>query len=612
MVPQPYLPLPVSLRECRDRGWQEIDIVLVNGDAYVDHPSFGLAVIGRLLEQHGYKVAVLAQPTYADESDFHRFGRPRLFFGISAGNLDSIVANYSGNGKVRDFDAFSPGGSPWRPGEKSRDNRWRPDRAALIYTNLAKRAYAGIPVIIGGVEASLRRFVHFDYQQNRLRGSHLTDAKADLLIYGMAERAVVEAAARIAAGQSLEGIPGSCRRTDDARVEQISTRAAEDGLAIEVLPSWQQINTDLSCFMTAEKSIDRHARAGDRTVLLQRQQASWLVHYPPAPPLSASELDQLSHLPFSRKPHPATPDIPAYEMVKSSVTIVRGCSGNCSFCAIARHQGPTVVSRSIDSILTEVRLLAADDDFSGTISDLGGPTANLYGTRCAIGSCRRHDCLFPAVCKHLLIDEQRFIELLDRARNCDGVRHVFISSGLRLELLLKTPTLLEKIVRDHTPGALKIAPEHTDGAVLQLMHKEAPEHLEQFVTTFRALTAASGKKPGLSPYIISAHPGCGDTETVRMIDRLRELGLVVRKFQDFTPTPGTLSTAMYVTGLHRDHGTPITVARGQAQRSRLRLLIERAFLKNKAASENNAQRHRRGDALRRNRPAGGHKRTPRR
>jgi uncharacterized radical SAM protein YgiQ len=608
MVAQQFLPLPASLQECRDRGWQEIDIVLVSGDAYVDHPSFGLAVIGRLLEQHGYRVAVLAQPTYNDETDFHRFGRPRLFFGISAGNLDSIVANYSGNGKVRDFDAFSPGGSPWRPGEKSRENRWRPDRAVLIYTNLAKRAHAGIPVIIGGVEASLRRFVHFDYQQNRMRGSHLTDAKADLLIYGMAETAVIEAAHRIDAGRSLEGIPGSCLRADDRQLEHISTRAAADGLAIEVLPSWQQIGSEPSCFMAAEKSIDRHARAADHTVLLQRQQAGWLVHYPPAPPLTPAELDRIYQLPFSRKPHPLTPYIPAYEMVKSSITIVRGCSGNCSFCAIARHQGPMVTSRSIDSILSEVRLLAADDDFSGTISDLGGPTANLFGTRCAIGSCRRHDCLFPSVCKHLLIDEQHFIELLERVMDCDAVEHAYISSGLRLELLLKTPKLLERIIRHHTPGTLKIAPEHTDRAVLQLMHKEAPENLEQFVTVFRALSAKWGKKHGLTPYIISAHPGCGETETVRMIDRLRELGLVVRKFQDFTPTPGTLSTAMYVTGVHRDHGTPITVARGQAQRTRLRLLIERAFLRNKGAPERREQQSR-GTAQQRTRQTNRRKRS---
>jgi uncharacterized radical SAM protein YgiQ len=607
MPPQHYLPLPGSFEECRDRGWQDVDVVLVNGDAYVDHPSFGLAVIARLLESHGYKVAILAQPNYTDESDFRRFGRPRLFFGISAGNLDSIVANYSGNGKVRDFDAFSPGGSPWRGAVKSRENRWRPDRAVLTYTNLAKRAYPGIPVIIGGVEASLRRFVHFDYQQNRLRGSHLTDAKADLLIYGMAETAVIEAAARISSGRSLEGIPGSCLRADDRQVEHLSARAAAEGLAVEVLPSWQQISNDNSHFMAAEQSIDRHARAGDPTLLLQRQQASWLVHYPPAAPLSPAELDQLYHLPYTRKPHPLTPDIPAFEMVKSSVTIVRGCSGNCSFCAIARHQGPTVVSRSIDSILAEARLLAAADDFTGTISDLGGPTANLYGTSCTIGSCRRHDCLFPSVCKHLLVDDSRFCQLLDRVMELPGVDHVFVSSGLRLELLLKTPKLLEKIIRHHTPGTLKIAPEHTDREVLQLMHKEAPEHLERFVATFRRLADKWGKKHGLSPYIISGHPGCGDTETIRMIDRLKELGLVVRKFQDFTPTPGTLSTAMYVTGRHRDDGRAITVARGQAQRARLRQLIERAFLKRYDSAEGSERRRNRkeyrrnDDGLRRKR-----------
>ncbi len=579
MIRHDRQPLPMTMAECRERGWQQVDIVLVSGDAYVDHPSFGLALIGRLLESHGYRVAVLAQPHFSDEHDFRRFGRPRLFFGISSGNLDSIVANYSGNGKVRTIDAYSPNGSPWRSTTRTRENRYRPDRAVLAYANLAKHAFPGIPVILGGIEASLRRFIHFDYQQDRLRGSHLTDAKADLLIYGMAEQAIIEAARRIETGQPLADIPGTCIRVVDKQIETVRRKATDDSIAVETLPSWHDIARDRKQFLAAEVRIDRLARSGSNTILLQRQQAGWIVHYPPAAPLSTAALDHLFSLPFSRKPHPLTPTVPAYEMVKDSITIVRGCCGNCSFCAIGRHQGPTVVSRSIDSIVSEAAALAADDEFGGTISDLGGPTANLYGTSCAIGSCSRHDCLYPQVCKHLLIDESKFLSVLAGVGRVDRIAHVFVSSGLRLALLLKTPKLLEALIRFHTPGALKIAPEHTEDNVLRLMHKESFKHLELFVRQFRAVNQRWGLRRELIPYIISAHPGCDETLTVTMVTRLQELGLIVRQFQDFTPTPGTLSTAMDVAGLDRDTGEPISVARGHTQRARQRKIIERAFFR---------------------------------
>lgn len=595
------LPLPVNLEEARRRGWDELDIVLVNGDAYVDHPSFGLAIIGRLLESHGYRVGILAQPSFTDERDFHRFGRPRLFFGVSGGNLDSVVANYSANGKVRDFDAYSPGGSPWRGEQKGKEHRWRPDRAVLLYSNLARRAFPATPIILGGLEASLRRFIHFDFQQQRLRSSHLSDAKADLLIYGMAERAILEVAERIDAGRSLEGIPGTCRRATDAEIEEVSARAEALGLAIKTLPSWQDIVSDTDLFMDAETLVDRHARAADGVVLRQRQQAAWILQFPPAPPLQPEELDRLYDLPYSRRPHPSSPNIPAFEMVKDSLTIVRGCCGNCSFCAISRHQGAFVTSRTIESIEREARLLASEKTFRGTISDLGGPTANLFATSCAIGSCRRHDCLYPAVCRHLLIDEKSNLELLSRISRIPGVKHTFISSGLRLELLLKTPGLLEKILKDHTPGALKIAPEHTEPEVLELMHKEAPEQLERFVALFRQLCRKIGKQQHLSPYIISAHPGCEERHAIRLIERLQKLGLTVRSFQDFTPTPGTLSTAMFVTGRHRDRPTRIHVARTHSERLRQRQLIERAFLKKRDRSAGENSRTRREGRMSRNR-----------
>ena len=478
-------PLPITVQECRTRGWDEIDIVLVSGDAYVDHPSFGIALIGRLLESHGYRVAILPQPRYDSEADFLRFGRPRLFFGISGGNLDSIVANYSSNGKVRDFDAYSPGGSPWRSDIREKSNRFRPDRAVLMYANLAKRAFPETPIILGGIESSLRRFVHFDYKQNRLRGSHLSDSKADLLVYGMAERAVVEAAQFVEKGEPLTTIASTCTRMTEAEMAVFREECQDRGVKLVRLPGWDDIRSDSRLFMKAERTIDRLARSRADRVLVQKQQASWIVQQPPAEALDQQEMDQLYELEFSRRPHPLTPDVPAYDMIKNSVTVVRGCYGNCSFCAITRHQGPRITSRSINSVVAEVERISSSSEFDGTITDLGGPTANLFGTRCAIGSCPAHDCLYPKICKNLIFNEHLFVELLDRVASLDRVNHLFVSSGLRLELLLETPRLLEKLIKDHTPGNLKIAPEHTEAEVLSLMHKEGHERLIRFVELFR-------------------------------------------------------------------------------------------------------------------------------
>ncbi len=556
-------------------------MVLVTGDAYIDHPSFGIALIGRLLESHGYRVAVLAQPRYDRLDDFLQFGPPRLFWGISAGNLDSIVANYSGNGKVRTEDAYSPGGNPWRDGERGRTNRRRPDRASLIYANLARAACKGVPIILGGVEASLRRFVHYDYQQGKLRASLLTDAKGDLLIYGMGERAVVEAAARLAAGHGLAGIAGSCERLTEAEFRSrfpdlpANLAPADNESCALLLPSWEAIGQNKRLFMEAERLVDSHARGCLPSLLVQRQQSAWLIQHPAAPPLTTAELDQVYELPYSRKPHPATPDIPAYRMICHSLTIVRGCSGNCSFCAITRHQGPIISSRSPASILREAGIVSTMDNFTGVISDLGGPTANLYQTSCAVGSCRKHDCLYPRICPNLQVNEEIFLKLLKDISMIAGVNHVFISSGLRMELLLKTPKLLREIIRSHTPGAMKIAPEHTEEKVLTLMHKESHQQLIDFLAHCRKEAAALGKKILFTPYVIASHPGCTTQDTEAMIRKLKALDLPVKQFQDFTPTPGTLSTASFVTGLHRDSNQSIPVVRNQSERNEQRLHIEK-------------------------------------
>jgi len=574
-------PLPISWQECRRRGWDELDILLVTGDAYVDHPAFGVALIARLLDSRGYRVAVLPQPRYDRPDDFRQFPPPRLFCGITGGNLDSIVANYSGNGKVRDFDAFSPAGNPWRGEERSRANRRRPDRAVLLYAQLARAAFGATPLVLGGIEASLRRFVHYDYKQDKLRASCLTDAKADLLVYGMGERAVLEIAARIAGGEAIpDGIPGTCSRLSENELRQeLPDCTAAPGDGYLVLPSWADIGRDPALFLDQELELDRHARAAAGTIVLQRQQSHWVLQYPPAAPLDSRELDALYALPFSRRPHPAAPDIPAYRMIRDSVTIVRGCSGNCSFCAITRHQGPKVISRSRESIVSEVQRLSKMDDFGGTVSDLGGPTANLWGTSCAIGGCAKNDCLHPRVCPKLQVAEAEFLQLLHEVARVAGVEHVFISSGLRMELLLKTPALLRRIIERHTPGALKIAPEHTDADLLTLMHKEPHAVLRQFIRTCRRIAGELGRDLRFSPYIITAHPGCSEGQVRQLVNDLRALDLQVRAFQDFTPTPGTISTAMFVTGRRRDNKAPLTVPKNTSERKKQREIIEREYLK---------------------------------
>lgn len=555
------------------RGWDCVDIVLVSGDAYIDHPSFGVALIGRWLEAHGYRVAILAQPRHDSHEPFCQFGRPRLFFGITAGNLDSIVANYSGNARVREEDDYSPHGNPYFAGRKDKKSRRRPDRATIRYANLAKSAYADVPVVLGGLEASLRRFIHFDYQQNKVRASVLSDAKADLLVFGMGERAALAIARRLASGKELAGIAGTCERLTAKEL-----RARSFPVAPEILPSWQEIKESGRQFLAAERHIDRHARSLSKAPLLQQQQSVWVLQHAPAAPLATAELDELYSLPFTRKPHPRAVDVPAYRMIRHSVTIVRGCSGNCSFCAIARHQGPVIVSRSIGSVRREVEEMTGADDFSGTVSDLGGPTANLFGSRCTKPSpCRRHDCLYPSVCRYLHVDEDEFLDLLDTISSIDRVRHVYVSSGLRMELLLRTPRLLKQLIAHHTPGAMKIAPEHTVPEILRLMHKPGAKVLAEFLHTSRAMARQAGRVLHFTPYCIAAHPGCTVQHMEALAAMLRQLDLPLRKFQDFTPTPGTISTAMYVSGLDRDTWQPIPVARGAKERRAQRLALEGAM-----------------------------------
>ncbi len=548
------------------RGWKGVDVVLVTGDAYIDHPSFGVALIARWLEHHGYRVAVLPQPAHSSPEQFRQFGRPRLFFGITAGNMDSIVANYTGNGRVRRRDAYSPGGDPYFPGRSGRLGRRRPDRATIRYAQLAREAFKDVVLVVGGLEASLRRFVHYDYQQERLRRSILADAKADILVYGMGELAVLEIARRLDRGEELWGIPGTC------------ARALGHGALppqYELLPSWEEISADPSRFMEAEQKIDRSVRSYSPTPLVQDQGPGLVVQFPPMRPLNQEELDLLYLLPYARRPHPSAGEPPAFRMIRDSVTILRGCPGNCSFCAIARHQGPVVVSRSRESVMEEVERMAGSPGFKGTITDLGGPTANLYGVRCRnFLKCRRHDCLYPEPCRNLSLEGFRFLDLLEAVSSVKRVKNLFVSSGMRMELLLRTPDLLERIVTLHTPGALKVAPEHTEPEILRLMHKPGPEIFEEFIKMVKGIERRRGRRIVVNPYIISSHPGCTLGDMKRLVEKLDRMRISVKQFQDFTPTPGTLSTAMYVSGLDRDTGRSIFVPRKRGERKAQRRAVE--------------------------------------
>lgn len=578
---KPTSPLfpPLSWQECTDRGWDSLDVLLVTGDAYVDHPSFGVAIIFRLLESLGYKVAILSQPRYDNADDFKQFPTPRLFCAITAGNLDSIVSNYTSSGKVRNSDSYSAGGNPWQEDGRTRK---RPDRASIIFTSLAKSAFKDCPIVLGGIEASLRRFTHYDYKQGKLRASILTDAKADLLIFGMGERAITEIAKRRDCEQNLENIVGTCERLSQkelaARFSELPNYP-EKTKDFFPLPSHAEILADKALFLDAELAVDKHARAAAKQIMLQKQQSHWLVQHPAAAPLNEQELDALyDNLEYTRRTHPSQAQVPALDMIKDSVTIVRGCSGNCSFCAITRHQGGAISSRSNGSIVQEIKRITQDKTFRGTISDLGGPTANLFATSCKIGGCKQRECLYPKVCANLEYDEARFLKLLSEVSCVEGVKNLFISSGLRMELLLKTPKLMEKIISQHTPGALQIAPEHTDPEVLKLMHKEDHSLLVRFMKKCQEIAKKQGKPVYVNPYIITAHPGSTKASAQNLCRDLQKLGLKVRAFQDFTPTPGSISTAMYVAERSSLDKSSLFVPKHQNDKQAQRNIVEKDLL----------------------------------
>jgi uncharacterized radical SAM protein YgiQ len=564
-------PLPMNREEMRGRGWDEVDIVFVTGDAYVDHPSFANGLIARLLEAAGFRVAVLSQPDWRSCEPWRQFGRPRLFFGISAGNMDSMINHYTANRKVRNDDAYSPEGSIGR----------RPDRATLAYCQRSREAFPGVPVVAGGVEASLRRIAHYDYWSDTVRRSILMDAKADLLAFGMGERTVLEIARGLAAGRSLHDLR-------DIRGVAYRLGASEPPPGgpgpncpdtIELPPYEMVVEDKLAfCEMTRISHLETNPHNARR--LVQRHGRETVVVNPPALPLEQDEMDEVYALPFTRRPHPAygTARIPAFEVVEHSVQIMRGCFGGCTFCSITAHEGRIIQSRSKDSIITEIKLLASQPGFKGTVSDIGGPTANMYQMKCTRpeveAKCRRLSCVHPTVCKLLGTDHGPLKEVMREARTVEGVKRVLVASGVRMDLARRDPEYLQELAAHHVGGHLKVAPEHTDPEVLTLMKKPSADDYVEFDKAFKAASRRVGKKQFTVPYFIASHPGSGIEEMIDLAVFLKRNSYKPDQVQDFIPSPFDIAACMYHTGLDPMTRQPVKIAKGLKDRRMQRALLQ--------------------------------------
>ncbi len=545
--------LPTTREEMRRRGWNELDVLLVTGDAHIDHPSFCIPLLGRVLENAGLRVGIIAQPDWRDASALSRMGRPRLFCGVSAGNLDSMLCHYTAFRKLRHDDAYTPGGKCGA----------RPNRAILVYSNLARAAFPGLPVVIGGIEASLRRMAHYDFWSDSLRRSILLDSKADLLLYGMGEKALCAVAHRLADGRrDWDGLLGSCR------VEAALPPDCRE------LPSYEEIQADPARLIEATREAEWAVQDGGIR-LAQRHGSRFVVIEPPSAPLTTAELDALYELPFTRQAHPGyRQPIPAQPMIQWSITAMRGCAGGCSFCSLALHQGRRLVSRSAASILREARLLTTLPGWKGTISDIGGPTANLWGTTCRIGGahCRRYSCLEPQLCPNLVPAQMKYLELLRQVRALPGVRHVDIASGIRHDLALLEPRFIDGLVGEFVGGHLKLAPEHRARRVLELMRKSDFRLFERFCQLFGEICRRHGKEQYIVPYVMSAFPGCTAADMRELASWFAARGWSLEQSQCFIPTPGTMATAMYFSGRAPD-GTPIHVARTDRERMEQHALL---------------------------------------
>ena len=569
-------PLPMTAGEVADRGWDAVDVVFVTGDAYVDHPSFAAALLGRVLQAEGFRVALLAQPDWRSCEPWRIFGRPRLCFAVSAGNMDSMLNHYTAARKVRNDDAYSPGGKIGL----------RPDRATAAYCQRAREAYRGVPVIAGGVEASLRRLAHYDYWSDKVRRSIILDAKADLLVHGMGERPLIEIVRGLDAGKPIEqlrDVRGTVYRLGAKEPLPDSDQDTEDGKEdqnIITLPSYEEVSTDPRAFARMTRTIYAQSNPFDAGRLVQMHDREAVVVNPPGWPLDEREMDRIYGLPFTRRPHPSYGDqqIPAFTVVRDSVQIMRGCFGGCSFCSLTAHQGRVVQSRSEESILAEIGRIVEQPDASGIISDIGGPTANMYRMGCSrpeVGrKCRRTSCVYPSVCKLLRTDHGPLIKLMKAARQVKGVKRVLVASGIRMDLAQRSKAYLSHLAKHHVGGLLKVAPEHTEPEVLRCMGKPPIEDFEAFEKAFREATAAAGKKQYLVPYFMAGHPGSDLHSMIRLAQFLKRTGYRPDKVQDFIPGPMDIATCMYHTGIDPISGEEVHVPKGARERRLQRVLLQ--------------------------------------
>lgn len=558
--------LPITNEECKARGWTQPDFVLITGDGYIDHPSFGTAIISRLLESRGYKVAILPQPDWNSKNDFMRFGRPRLGFLINAGNVDSMVNHYSVFKHKRKTDAYSPGGVTGK----------RPNRAVIVYSNRAREAYKDIPIIIGGIEASLRRLGHYDYWDDRVRRSILLDAKADILIYGMGERAVIEIAEALDSGieaQDIGWIRGTCVKAKEIYMDDET----------QVLPEFEQITGSKQAYaesfaiqyknndyITAKRLVEKY------------DERLFVVQNPPQPPLETQELDDIYELPYEGAYHPSYEDqggIPAIKEVEFSIISSRGCFGGCSFCALTYHQGRQVRGRSKASIVKEGKRLTELPGFKGYIHDVGGPTANFRDAACekqlTKGVCTHKDCLYPHPCSQMNVDHREYLEVLRELRSIKGIKKVFIRSGVRFDYVMadKSEEFLRELCKYHVSGILKVAPEHVSDRVLSYMHKPEKKVFQEFSRKYKKINEQLGLKQFLIPYLISSHPGSTLEDAIELAVFLSDNGFVPDQVQDFYPTPGTLATCMYYTELEPLTMQPVYVAKSLEEKKMQRALI---------------------------------------
>lgn len=563
--------LPISKKDMLERGWEQLDFIFVSGDAYVDHPSFGPAILCRLLEKHGYKVGIIPQPDWHSTRDFNRLGKPRLGFLVSAGNMDSLLNKFTAAKKVRHQDAYSPGGKAG----------FRPERATIVYCNRLRELYADVPIIIGGIEASLRRMAHYDYWSNSVRRSILVDSQADLLVFGMGERALLEIAADLQQGVAIENIQdvqGTCYRVPNMDY-------AWDYLP---LPSYSEVKNQKDKFAKAFK-IEYLEQDPIRGKRIAQQNDEWcVVQNPPARPLNEAEMDEIYDLPYQRTWHPIydkAGGVPAIKEVQFSLVSQRGCFGGCNFCAIISHEGRIIQRRSQASLIREAKILTKMPGFKGYIHDVGGPTANFRRPSCDAqlkrGTCRGKPCLSPLPCKNLVADHSDYMELLRKLRALPGVKKVFVRSGIRFDyLLLAKDDFLTELCKYHVSGQLKIAPEHISDRVTRLMGKSNRQVYLQFVAKFKRINQKLGLKQYLVPYFMSSHPGSKLEDAIELAEFIRDMGYHPQQVQDFIPTPGTLSTCMWYTGIDPLTGEKVYTAKTYEEKLMQRSLMQYWLPKN--------------------------------